>query len=201
MTTQLQQDWNGKTGSEIRQIMLNILQRAESAADTIEDLTSGSNTFLPSTILGYYDEGSDTFYSDANKMEKITGEKNKIYYNLENLPDAYYYNENTTAYYKISNPADIQTRLDIFDMNKAKEYNTMENVISRKISTSDFNLYKDEQEKINNQLRIVDNLSEAALKPVEEQLFFLTTDTTAYPKGMYFYDKKDGRFKRVGGLL
>lgn len=193
------ESWNGLTGAQVRDIMISILQRAENAAEKVETLTDGSNTFLPNTILGYYDDDHDAFYLDKDKESLITGEKDKIYYDLESLPDAYYYNNG--KYYKISNPADIQTRLDLFNTEKSKEEGTIENEISKKVSTSDFKNYKAEQEKQNNQLQVVSKLSESELKPSKEQLFFLTNDTEVYLKGLYFYNEDNGKFQRVGGLL
>lgn len=198
-------DWHGLTGAQVREIMTDILSRAETAAGTIQELTEGSNTFLPSTILGYYDNGDDEFYSDEEKKKLITGEKGKIYYDLESLPDAYYYNDGN--YYKINNPADIQIRLDSFNTDKSKTEGTIENEISKKVTTSDFENYKTEQEKHNNQLQIVSKLDESELKPTKEQLFFLTNDTylkngiKTYSRGLYSYDTNEGKFQRVGGLL
>lgn len=189
------ENWHGLTGAQVRDIMTSILQRAEDAANAIENV---DNAF----VFGYYDSTEGFKDKDGNT---IIGTSGVIYYDLGNLPNAYSYSEDEEKYVYLNTDAEslneILNRLNNFN-NSQKD---VETVINNKVDKdgekvlSDNNYSNSEMKKIT----IVDNLSKQSNVYSIGQLISLTKEDKdqeeKYPAGLYFWNGTD--FQRVGGLL
>lgn len=190
---EVEKSWHGKTGAEVRQIMIDILERAESAVDAVRAL---EGTF----VFGYYVEnpGGRPYFMDMNKVIDITPKQGVIYYDLGNLPDAYIYSTSKDekgqeeGYILISIESDINVKLQQLQANMNDKVDKIEGCGLTPIPYTD-----DEKKKIT----IVNNLKDGKYRVGE--LFSLTQDDPEvpedYPAGLYFWTGSD--FQRVGGLL
>lgn len=185
--------WHGKTGQEIFTEIQEILVRAENAANAIEKV---NNAF----VFGYYDSAEG--FKDKNG-NTINGKSGVIYYDLNNLPNAYSYSDEEKKFIYLNTDAEslneILNRLNNFN----ESQKDIETVINNKVDKdgnkvlSDFNYSREEMNKIT----LVDNLNKNGQYKIG-QLISLTKnddDQEIYPAGLYFWT--GSKFQRVGGLL
>ena len=181
--------WQGKTGAEIRALMLDILQRAETAANRIENV---DNAF----VFGYYVGGEfyKTRKDDGTYSDQITNKnKTTIYYDLNNLPVAYGWDD--TKFQSLETSAEIASRLNNFSGTNQ----TVEKIINNKVDKVEGSTLYSTDEK--NKVQIVDNLTVETVHKIGE-LFSLTEIDGNYSPGLYIYTGEQKQpFQRVGGLL
>lgn len=183
------ENWHGLTGAQVRDIMISILQRAETAADAIESV---DNAF----VFGYYmnNEFYKTRKDDGTYSDKITNKnKTTIYYDLNNLPVAYGWDG--TNFQSLETSAEIASRLNNFNGTNQK----VEDVVDNKVDKVDGSTLYSTDER--NKVQIVDNLTVETVHKIGE-LFSLTEIDGNYSPGLYIYTGNQQQpFQRVGGLL
>ena len=101
MSGQSNSKWHGKTGKEIFTEIQDILVRAENAANAIEKV---NNAF----VFGYYD--STEGFKDKNG-NTINGKSGVIYYDLNNLPNAYSYSDEEKKFIYLNTDAESLNEL------------------------------------------------------------------------------------------
>ncbi len=183
------ESWHGLTGAQVRDIMISILQRAENAADAIENV---DNAF----VFGYYvdNEFYKTKNSDGSYGDKIADKKKTtIYYDLNNLPIAYGWDG--TKFQSLETSAEIASRLNNFDDNNQTIEAVMDNKVDKVEGST---LYSTEERS---KVQIVNDLTVEIVHKIGE-LFSLTETDGDYSPGLYVYTGEQNQpFRRVGGLL
>lgn len=209
MDSNNQETWTGLTGAQVRRIIQDTEQKAQSAINTVNTVVQRNSNnelkikseYLPSyvddVIEGYYNNDNNKFYTNSNYSTgtEITAETGKIYVDLETN---HTYRWSGSTYTEISSGDEIQQRLNNFNTNKTEQDGTIEGVVNNKVdkdgdkvlSTYDY----DDDEK--NKFTIVDTLPSTGYT---NKVYYLKKDNNSYSKGLYYHDET--KWQRVGGLL
>ena len=123
MDSNNQETWTGLTGAQVRRIIQETEQKAQSAINTVNTVVQRNSNnelkikseYLPSyvddVIEGYYDNDNNKFYVEDSE---ISPEKGKIYIDI-NTNKSYRWAGTTAGFTVIVSGDEIQQRLDNFN--------------------------------------------------------------------------------------